>query len=172
VTVNYEVLAEMDCRIEDATAARLLKEAIDDRDRTKAGLQAQIDNLQAENAKAWQAVADVDRKHADAVSEARRVIADWEADRNAIILKINCRQQEAQDLAAQREKVGYVDHVAHLKMRRQIDRERKREADLRHEAGQYKTTEELQFTDADRHSALNPKVGDDDVKYRAIGLPP
>jgi hypothetical protein len=173
VSASDEDLRRMDLQIEDAVAVRLTKEAIAERDKKRDEIKTQIDRLRADNVAAWEEVAAVDKKHAPAVAEARAVIAAWERDIKAVATKIKGQEEQAKELAAQWERVPYVDHTSQLVVRRQSLRERSQQSSLRVEASGYKTEAETKGPQTFREVAaiVAPQVTED-VGHAAIGLRP
>jgi len=143
---TFDGLKQIDEDIEDGVAKRLTAAAIAERDAKREEFHGQIAALEARNTEAWEDVAEVDRKHAEAVNEARRTIAAWERERNTIIGGIRAREQEAKDLAARKDQTVYVDHVKKLQMRRAIEREAREQRAIRVE------------TQLERWSEDNPKA--------------
>jgi len=143
---TFDGLRQIDEDIEDGVAKRLTAAAIAERDAKREEFQRQIAALEARNTEAWEDVAEVDRKHAEAVNEARRTIGAWEQERNAIMAEIRGREQQAKDLAARKDQTVYVDHVKKLQMRRAIEREAREQRAIRVE------------TQLERWSEDNPKA--------------
>jgi len=139
---DWESLQALDARIEDQVAKRITEEAIAARDKKKAEIQGQIDQLESQNAKGREDLAKVDQTHARAVNEARQAIAAWHGERGPILADIRRREQEAKQLATKKAQVAYVDHVTQLAMRRSMEAERRSQSAVRREASACKTEAE------------------------------